>query len=59
LRPEKISKLLTANKSLFTEVVKDGALSKVVQKTNAVLQVLLEDIFMDSIKKVKVVQLST
>jgi len=58
LRPENISKLLTANNSLFTEVVKDGDLSKVVQIANAVLQVVLEDTLMDSMKKAKVVKFS-
>ena len=57
LRPENISKLLTANNSLFTEVIKNGDLSKAVQIANAVLQVVLEDTLMDSTKKAKVVQL--
>lgn len=58
LKPENISKILTANNSLFTEVVKDGDLSKVVQIANAVLQVALEDTLMDSADKAKVVSLT-
>ena len=57
--PENISKILTANNSLFTEAVKDGDLSKVVQIANAVLQVVLEDTLMDSANKAEVVKLST
>ena len=57
--PENISKILTANNSLFTEAVKDGDLSKVVQIANAVLQTVLEDTFMDSNNKAEVVKHST
>jgi len=39
---------------LFTEEVKDGNLSKVVQIANVVLQVVLEDDLLDSTKKAKV-----
>ena len=56
---ENSSKILTANNSLFTEAVKDGDLSKVVQIANAVLQTVLEDTFMDSAKKAEVVKHST
>jgi len=36
---------------LFTEEVKDGDLSKVVQIANVVLQIVLEDDLLDSTKK--------
>ena len=56
LRPENISKLLIANDSLFTEVIKDEDLSKAVQIANTVLRVVLEDTSMERAKKAEVLK---
>jgi len=55
LRPDQISRLVTANDSEFNDAIKDGDLSKAEQMANAVLQALLEDTTMDSTNKSKVI----
>jgi len=50
LRPDQISKRITANDSDFNNAIKDGDLSKAEQIANAVLQAVLEDTTTDSTK---------
>ncbi|KAL9967107.1 hypothetical protein ACROYT_G025275 [Oculina patagonica] len=54
LRPENVTKFLSANNSLFRYAIKDGDLSKAAQIANAVLQAVLHDTAMDSDQKSKV-----
>jgi len=54
LRPEHITRLVTANNSEFNNATKDEDLSKAEKIANAVLQAVLEDTTTDSIKISKV-----
>jgi len=55
LRPDQISRRITANDSEFNNAIKDGDLNKAERLANAILQAILEDATMDSTKKSKVI----
>ncbi|KAL9966015.1 hypothetical protein ACROYT_G024022 [Oculina patagonica] len=54
LRPENITEILTANNSVFNDLINDGDFSKAAQIANTVLQALLQDSTIDSQQKAKI-----
>lgn len=55
MRPENITRLITATDSQFNTAIKDGDLSKAEQIANAVLQAVLQDTTIDSKEKSQVI----
>ena len=57
LNPKKIASFLTANESLFNQVLKDGDLNKAAHIANMLLQATSQDSTLHLAEKTKVVDL--